>query len=138
MASTSKPGSNGGVGKRLLNVKEAAGYLGLQVDTIYKKSRLPEIPSVKVGRALRFDVMELDRFIREHAVETIGCERELLNCQFMIWVMVFSRSGGEKEATTAVSVYTVARNLRKKFCAKNCRPEMRIATSMSGGGSIFG
>jgi len=31
---------NGGVGKRLLNVEEAAGYLGLKVDTVYKKARL--------------------------------------------------------------------------------------------------
>jgi len=34
--------SNEIVGKRLLNVEEAAQYLGLQVDTIYKKSRLRE------------------------------------------------------------------------------------------------
>jgi excisionase family DNA binding protein len=44
------------VGKRLLNVEEAARYLGLEVDTIYKKARMRELPSVKVGRALRFDV----------------------------------------------------------------------------------
>ena len=62
---------NGSVGKRLLNVEEAAEYLGLQVDTVYKKSRLRELPSVKVGRALRFDVMALQRFIEEHTIETI-------------------------------------------------------------------
>jgi hypothetical protein len=39
--------SNGSVGKRLLNVEEAAVFLGLQVDTIYKKARLRELPSVK-------------------------------------------------------------------------------------------
>jgi excisionase family DNA binding protein len=63
--------SNGHVGKRLLNVEEAAEFLGLQVDTIYRKARLREIPSVKVGRALRFDVEALDRFIKVHTVETI-------------------------------------------------------------------
>lgn len=62
---------NGMVGKRLLNVEEAAQYLGLQVDTIYKKSRLRELPSVKVGRALRFDVEALRRFIEEHTIETL-------------------------------------------------------------------
>ena len=31
---------NGGVGKRLLNVEEAAGHLGLKVDRVYKKARL--------------------------------------------------------------------------------------------------
>ena len=63
--------SNGGVGKRLLNVMETAQYLGLQVETVYKKARLRELPFVKVGRALRFDVEALGRFIEEHTVETI-------------------------------------------------------------------
>ena len=63
--------SNGGVGKRLLNVQEAAGYLGLQVDTIYKKARLRELPYVKVGRALRFDVQALERFVEQHTIQTI-------------------------------------------------------------------
>ena len=63
--------SNGSVGKRLLNVEEAAGYLGLKVDTVYKKARLRELPSVKVGRALRFDAVALRRFIEEHTIETI-------------------------------------------------------------------
>ena len=60
-----------GNGKRLLNVREAAQYLGLEVDTVYKKARLREVPSVKVGRALRFDVKALERFIEQHTIETI-------------------------------------------------------------------
>ena len=63
--------SNEIVGKRLLNVQEAAEYLGLEIDTVYKKSRLRELPSVKVGRALRFDMVALQRFIEEHTIETI-------------------------------------------------------------------
>jgi len=55
--------SNREVGKRLLKVEEAARFLGLEVDTVYKKARLRELPSVKVGRALRFDVEALQRFI---------------------------------------------------------------------------
>ena len=62
---------NSGVGKRLLNVREAAQYLGLEVDTVYKKARLRELPSVKVGRALRFDVKALERFVEQHTIETI-------------------------------------------------------------------
>ncbi len=64
-------GSNGGVGKRLLNAREAALYLGLEVDTVYKKARLRELPSVKVGRALRFDVKALERFVEAHTIKTI-------------------------------------------------------------------
>jgi excisionase family DNA binding protein len=61
----------GHVGKRLLNARETAQLLGLEVDTVYKKSRLRELPSVKVGRALRFDLNALERFIEQHTIETI-------------------------------------------------------------------
>jgi excisionase family DNA binding protein len=63
--------SNSGVGKRLLNVGEAARYLGLKVDTVYKKTRLRELPYVKVGRALRFGVKALERYVEQHTIETI-------------------------------------------------------------------
>ena len=63
--------SNIGIARRLLNVREAAQYLGLEVDTVYKKSRLREIPCVKVGRALRFDVKALEQYIEQHTIQTI-------------------------------------------------------------------
>jgi excisionase family DNA binding protein len=63
--------SNGLIGRRLLNVREAAQYLGLEVDTVYKKARLRELPCVKVGRALRFDLRALERFVEQHTIETI-------------------------------------------------------------------
>ena len=62
---------NGAIGKRLLNVREAAQFLELEVDTVYKKARLREVPYVKVGRALRFDLKALERFIEQHTIETI-------------------------------------------------------------------
>jgi excisionase family DNA binding protein len=64
-------GSNGGVGRRLLNVREAAAYLGLAVDTVYRKARLRELPSVKVGRSLRFDVTALERYVEQHTIQTL-------------------------------------------------------------------
>jgi excisionase family DNA binding protein len=63
--------SNQTIGKRLLNASEAARYLGLEVDTVYKKARLRELPSVKVGRALRFDVIALERFVEQHTFKAI-------------------------------------------------------------------
>ena len=71
MAKRSQMSLNEAVGKRLLNVREAAQYLGLDVDTVYKKSRLRELPSVKVGRSLRFDIKALERFVEQHTIETI-------------------------------------------------------------------
>ena len=53
MAKQSQMSLNEAVGKRLLNVREAAQYLGLAVDTVYRMARLRELPCVKVGRALR-------------------------------------------------------------------------------------
>ena len=67
MARQSQMRLNVTVGKRLLNVREAARYLGLEVDTVYKKARLRELPCVKVGRALRFDVKALERYIEQNA-----------------------------------------------------------------------
>ena len=64
-------GSNVAVGKRLLTPREAAEYLGLKVDTVYKKARLRELPSVKVGRALRFDIVALDRYVEQHTIENL-------------------------------------------------------------------
>jgi len=71
MATESAMVFNNRIGKRLVNVREAAGYLGLEVDTVYKKARLRELPCVKVGRALRFDVQALERFVEQHTIETI-------------------------------------------------------------------
>ncbi len=64
-------GSNGVVGKRLLTPREAAAYLGLAEDTVYKKARLRELPSVKVGRSLRFDLKALERFVEQNTIETL-------------------------------------------------------------------
>ncbi len=71
MVENAKKELNGSVGKRLLDVRDTAVYLGLQVDTVYKKARLRELPSVKVGRALRFDLVALDRYVEQHTIENL-------------------------------------------------------------------
>jgi len=68
MTTDSPLGSNGSIGKRLLTPREVAAFLGLSVDTVYKKARLRELPSVKVGRALRFDVVALERYVEQHTI----------------------------------------------------------------------
>ncbi len=71
MTASRKVGSNEWVGKRLLNTREAAEYLGIAVDTVYRMARLRELPSVKVGRALRFDRVALERYVEQHSIEAI-------------------------------------------------------------------
>jgi excisionase family DNA binding protein len=63
--------SNGGIGRRLLKVEDAAEYLGLSVDTLHKWVQERAIPHVKAGRALRFDLVALNRYIDEHTIRTI-------------------------------------------------------------------
>ena len=71
MAKMAQISSNRTVGKRLLTTREAAEYLGLAEETVYKKSRLRELPSVKVGRSLRFDVQALERYVEQHTIQTL-------------------------------------------------------------------
>jgi hypothetical protein len=45
--------------------------MALSVGGFYRKARLREVPCVKVGRALRFDVKALEQFIEKHAIDAI-------------------------------------------------------------------
>jgi len=49
---------------RLLTVQEAAQLLAVSVSTLYGWAWQRRIPFVKVGRALRFDIADLERFIQ--------------------------------------------------------------------------
>ncbi len=49
---------------RLLKPAEAAEYLGLTVPTIYTKACRRQLPTVKVGRSLRFRRADLDKLIK--------------------------------------------------------------------------
>lgn len=58
--------------KRLLNRKEAAEYLGTTEGTLSVaacRKTLP-IPVVKMGRAVRYDIEDLNRFIEENKHNT--------------------------------------------------------------------
>ena len=58
--------------KKYMNIRELAVYLCLSRITIYRmiqKRKLPFIPLSK--RALRFDVQEIDRWMRKNEVKTL-------------------------------------------------------------------
>jgi len=48
----------------LLKPAEAADYLGLTLATIYTKASRRQLPTVKVGRSLRFRRADLDKLIK--------------------------------------------------------------------------
>ena len=50
--------------ERWLSIKEISEHLGVKKDTIYKWVRTTDIPYHKVGRLLKFQVLEVDKWVR--------------------------------------------------------------------------
>ncbi len=55
--------------RRLMTVREAANYLAISASTLYGWVWQRKVPFVKVGRALRFDVADLEKLVRSNRVE---------------------------------------------------------------------
>ncbi len=49
---------------RWLSVTEIAEHLGVKKDTVYKWAARKNMPAHKVGRLLKFQVKEVDKWIR--------------------------------------------------------------------------
>ena len=49
---------------RLLKVDDVAEILGMHPQTVYRMARQGKIPSVKIGRSLRFDSEEIEEWIK--------------------------------------------------------------------------
>lgn len=48
---------------RLLKPAEAATYLGLTLATVYTQASRRQLPTVKIGRSLRFRRVDLERLV---------------------------------------------------------------------------
>jgi excisionase family DNA binding protein len=53
---------------RLMTIKQAAEYLGTTPATLYTKIWRREIPFIKLGRSVRFDVKDLEELIDDSRV----------------------------------------------------------------------
>ena len=62
--------------KLLVTAEEAARLLGISRAQAYGMARRGELPSVRVGRLLRFSVDELERWVRERGGEAAESEHE--------------------------------------------------------------
>lgn len=62
----------------LLTPEEAANYLGFALQTVYNKASAGELPSKKLGRALRFRLSELNRWIEEEDAKAKAARSEAL------------------------------------------------------------
>ena len=68
---------------RLLTVQEAARYLAVSVSTLYGWVWQRRVPFVKVGRALRFDLDDLKKFVednKQHPRNRLSSERKSQPC----------------------------------------------------------
>lgn len=55
--------------KRLLNIKEAAEYLGVSPKTLYNWISEKKVPYVKVGYSVKFDLKRIDELIQKNTIE---------------------------------------------------------------------
>jgi len=53
--------------KRLLSIVEAAEWLGLSQSYLYKLVESEQIPHIRFGRAIRFDIKELEEWLKEES-----------------------------------------------------------------------
>jgi len=49
----------------LLDARAAAAYLAVNIETLYRLARAGELPHTRVGRALRFRLVDLERYLEE-------------------------------------------------------------------------
>ena len=61
--------------KKLVNIEELSAYLGLPISTIYTWTHQKKIPHVKMGRTLRFDLVEIDEWVDERKVAQAAIRR---------------------------------------------------------------
>jgi len=58
--------------KQYLSVKELSQYMGISVHTIYLWIQLRKIPYHKIGKLVRFNLMEIEAWLKEKKVEEIA------------------------------------------------------------------
>jgi excisionase family DNA binding protein len=59
--------------RRLVTVQDAALYLSVSVSTLYGWVYQRRIPFIKVGRALRFDLADLEHIVEVSRIRPKGC-----------------------------------------------------------------
>jgi excisionase family DNA binding protein len=55
----------------LLNIQQAADYLGIKVSTLYQWVSQKRIAYHKSGRLVKFDLSDLDKFIEKSKVKPV-------------------------------------------------------------------
>jgi len=53
--------------KRFLSLRETSEYMNLSASLLYKFVETKQIPHIRIGRKILFDVKKLERFIDENS-----------------------------------------------------------------------
>ncbi len=57
------------IAPRLMGIDQVASYIGLSHHTVYKFVSQRKIPHVKLGKLVKFDRLEIDKWIASHSVK---------------------------------------------------------------------
>jgi len=57
------------VENKLLSITEMAEYLGIRVSTLYSWVSQKRIPYIKLGRLVRFDLREIDKWLENKTIK---------------------------------------------------------------------
>lgn len=55
--------------QRLITIRELAEYTGFSISNLYSRISKKQIPYVKIGHSVRFDLEKIDEWISEQSVE---------------------------------------------------------------------
>ena len=65
----------GNIQQRYMSVEAAARYLGMSESALRYKLDVRRLPYAKIGKTVRLDRLELDKFIAENAIAPIDLQR---------------------------------------------------------------
>ena len=57
--------------RRFIGVKELSEYLGISKHTVYYWVGMRKIPYVKMGKIVKFDLREIEEWLKERKVKVI-------------------------------------------------------------------
>jgi len=63
------------VQQRFMDIHDASRYLGMTEKSLRYKVEARRLPFAKIGKSIRFDRLELDRFIARNTVQPIALRR---------------------------------------------------------------
>jgi len=62
--------------RKYITAKELAAYLSVKVKTVYSWVESGKIPAYKLNGALRFNLQEINEFIRNNRVQPVNVDRK--------------------------------------------------------------